>query len=76
MAADDGTVTYTSPTEGAISFGFDQPLVVDGASVDLHPTARIANPFVTVPFEGRRYEIRAGHATLTLDFDRWSRRER
>jgi hypothetical protein len=76
VAAANGTVTYDSPTEGPMTFGFHAPFVVDGKSVDLHSTARISNPFVTVPFEGRRYDIRLGRDDLVLDFDRWTQRGR
>ncbi len=67
-------VRYTSPTEGAMTFGWDEPLTVAGEAVDLHPPARMDNPFVTVRFEDRVYDISAGDAALTLDFDRWERR--
>ncbi len=73
ISAADGTVAYQSPTEGAMTFGFDAPLVVDGRTVDLQPDARISNRYVEVPFEGRDYEIRDGDAALSLDFDRWTR---
>jgi hypothetical protein len=31
------------------------------------------NPFVHVPFEGRRYDVKAGGSSLQLDFDGWTR---
>ncbi|HEX5096961.1 MAG TPA: hypothetical protein VFX21_13135 [Acidimicrobiia bacterium] len=69
----DLNVDYTSPTEGHMRFGSTGPLTVNDTEVDLHPTARIDNPFVTVPFEGKTYEIKAGDDTLTLDFANWKR---
>jgi len=66
-------VTYVSPIAGAMAFGTDTPLTVDGEEVDLHPPARMDNPFVTVPFEGKSYAITAGDRSLTLDFDEWTR---
>jgi hypothetical protein len=69
----DQHVSYTSPTQGAIEFGWTGDLTVAGKSFDLHPTDRIKNPFVTVPFEGRRYDIRRGDAQLVLDFESWQR---
>jgi hypothetical protein len=69
----DGTVGYNSPTEGVMTFGFHRPLSVKGQSVDLHPTARIDNRYVQVPFQGRHYVIRDGHDALLLDFDHWTR---
>jgi hypothetical protein len=68
-----GTVTYSSPTEGTMTFGFDAPLTVKGQTVELHEDARIDNPFVTVPFDGRRYEVKGADASLILDFDAWTR---
>ncbi|MET1001139.1 MAG: hypothetical protein ABWZ15_04955 [Acidimicrobiia bacterium] len=72
-ATPDLSVEFTSPTEGAMTFGWTGPLRIDGADVDLHPEARMSNPFVEVPFEGTMYEIRAGDDSLTLDFNTWTR---
>lgn len=73
VADDMRSVEYTSPGQGTLRFGATGPLTVDGDEVA--PTeARMENPFVTVPWEGRRYEIRAGDDALTLDFDAWERR--
>ena len=41
--------------------------------IELHPDARMENPFVTVPFEGRRYEIGCDGSELVLDFEEWTR---
>ncbi|MDZ4827602.1 MAG: hypothetical protein SGJ13_14230 [Actinomycetota bacterium] len=72
---DFGAVEYHSPSQGILSFAATGPLEVDGVAAT--PTEhRMANPFVTVPFEGRRYEITAGSATLVLDFEAWSRSQR
>ena len=73
VVAGDGTVAYNSPTEGVMTFGFHQPLVVQGQSVDLHPTPRIDNRYVQVPFQGRHYVVRDGGDSLILDFDHWTR---
>lgn len=66
-------VEFASPVEGTMEFGWSAPLTVDGEEVDLHLAPRMRNPFVEVPFEGRRYEIVAGDESLTLDFDEWTR---
>lgn len=66
-------VQYGSPSEGTMQFGWTGPLRVDGRDVALHTDERIDNPWVQVPFEGRRYVIRDRDASLTLDFDRLSR---
>jgi hypothetical protein len=70
----DRNVSYTSPGAGRLTFGWNAPLRVDGSEVALHPPARMDNPFVQVPFEGRRYEVRLGDDALVLDFAAWSRR--
>lgn len=70
----DQRVSYTSPVQGAITFAWSEDLTVAGTPVELHPEARMANPFVTVPFEGRQYDIRHGEQRLVLDFDAWERR--
>ncbi len=67
------SVEYNSPTEGKITFGSTQPLVVNGKPINLHEDARIDNPFVRVPFQGRHYDIKLGNASLDLDFETWTR---
>jgi hypothetical protein len=70
----DHKVAYTSPTEGPLTFGWQQALMQRNRAVDLHPSARMDNPFVEVPFEGRQYKIQINGDHLTLDFDAWTRR--
>jgi len=72
----DHTVAYTSPQQGSMTFGWTQPLRVAGKTIDLHPSDRMDNPFVQVPFEGRRYDVVEGDHRLTLDFDAWTRAAR
>lgn len=62
-------VTYDSPSRGRISFGWHAPLRVDGDEVPLRHDMRLDNPFVTLPFDGRRYEVTHGAHRLVLDFD-------
>jgi hypothetical protein len=71
--SDDHRVTYTSPTEGPLSFGWQQPLMLRNRAVDLHPPARMDNPFVKVPFGGQQYKVQINGDHLTLDFDAWTR---
>ncbi len=75
---DDGVsqgfdVSYVSPTEGALEFGWEGPLLVDGAEVPISDYPRYDNPFAQVPFESKVVEIRDGDASLRLDFDTWTR---
>jgi hypothetical protein len=70
---DGRIVEYVSPKQGTMRFGWSAPLTVDGREIDVHPDPRMDNPFVRVPFDGRKYEIRAGDTSLVLDFDGWTR---
>jgi len=68
VAASGFDVAYTSPTQGALSYGWAAPLVVDGAPVAQHGYPRWSSPWAEVPRDGYRYEIDAGAASLVLDF--------
>ena len=68
-------VTWVSPVEGAVEFSWSGPFRVRGEEVDLHPDARMDNPYVYVPFGGRNYDVRCGDERLVLDFDAWSRED-
>jgi hypothetical protein len=70
----DDAVSWVSPVEGAVEFSWSGPLRVRGEVVDLHPEARMHNPYVHIPFGGRHYDIRCGGERLVLDFDAWSRK--
>jgi hypothetical protein len=69
----DESVAWVSPVEGPLEFSWSGPLRVRGDVIDLHPGPRMDNPYVQVPFEGRRYDIRCGDERLILDFDDWTR---
>ena len=71
----DGRVRFDVPTEGEMTFAWTGPLTVAGTPIELHPDARMDNPFVTVPFGGRRYDdrmrrVRAGPRLRRLDAHR------
>ncbi len=66
-------VTYQSPSEGRMQFSTSGPLSVDGATVDLHPTARFDNPFGHTGADDTKVTISEGGATLRLDTARWTR---
>ena len=66
-------VSYTSPTEGPLTFGWNDPLRLRNRTIALHPSERIDNPFVKVPFQGKRYNVKVNGDHLTLDFDAWTR---
>jgi hypothetical protein len=67
-------VQYRTLAGEELAWSTDGPLTAGGAPVELQPADRFDNPFLQVPFEGRRYEISASGASLVLDFDDWTRR--
>ena len=75
-------VTYDSPSQGRITFGWDPkgtdplvPLTVGGTAVDLHPdTFRWDAPFATAAWDEGRYHAELDGATLDVDFDAGTRR--
>ena len=66
-------VTYQSPKQGAVSFGWHKPLTVDGSEIELKWGSRYDNPFVKSGFNSTHYEIKNGPDSLVLDFDKPSR---
>ena len=60
--------SYASPTQGAMTFGWNTPFAVNGATIALHGTKRYDNPYVTAPVGAQRYAIRIDGSELTLDF--------
>jgi hypothetical protein len=61
-------VSYDSPSQGPMSFGWHAPLVVRGQEVALSDYPRFDNPFVRTEFGETRYQIREGEYELLLDF--------
>ena len=51
VACDGTSVCYTSPSCGEFSFGWDEPLTVDGGEVALRHSCRYDNPFCKAPFD-------------------------
>ena len=67
---DDGfDVSYTSPSQGTMTFGWDKPLTVDGQEVQQADFKRFDNPFLQAEFDSGRYELTVGEKHLTLDHD-------
>lgn len=60
-------VTYGSPTQGEMSFSWTGPLTVDGAEVDIHPEARIDNPYAQVALGDDLIRIAKGGSWLKID---------
>ena len=62
-------VVYDSPSQGRVTFGWHQPLVVAGTEIELDGYPRFDNPYVQTEFDSRRYEVVSGAYSLLLDFD-------
>lgn len=67
--AEDGSVTWTSPSVGEIKVGWTGPFTVDGAEINLGPYKRFDNSFSDVDFGSKKTRIRSGDRTLELDFE-------
>ncbi len=67
------SVTYHSPSQGVLRFGWDGEFTQDGQPVDLHPPVRYDNIYVRAPFPAERLEIAHAGQTLTLDWPSASR---
>lgn len=66
LDGDTQHLTYESPSVGNIVIGWEEPFLVEGRAVDLHPAARFDNPYCEAPFPsdslhigcaGRRAEL-------------------
>ncbi len=66
-------VEWRSPATGTLSFGSTGPFQVDGEEQPLADFPRHASPWGTVERLEQRYELTAGDASLTLDFDAMTR---
>jgi hypothetical protein len=71
--SDGFDVTYVSPSQGPISFGWEAPFVVAGREVVLDRFPRFENPFVAADFGARTLSVEHEEFTLRLDFDAPSR---
>jgi len=66
-------VTWTSPSQGRIEFGWDRPLTVNGAVQPLSDYPRIESPWARVPFDSTDFVIKSGEHTLRVDVTEPSR---
>lgn len=60
-------VRYVSPAEGELRFGTEGAFTVGGAPVDLHPQARMDNPYARVAEGQTAWTITAQGARWTMD---------
>ncbi len=61
-------VTYDSPSQGRLKFGWTGPLTQNDAAVQLHNYPRYRNPFVRAEFPSERVTMHHGDQQLTLDW--------
>ncbi len=62
-------VEYHSPGNGLVRFGWEGPLLVDGAEIQLREYSRYDNPYVTATFDPKEINIAAGNHTLSIDWE-------
>ncbi len=68
-AGDTISVDWTSPTNGELSFGWDEPFLVDGEEQELTDFPRHDSPWGQVERLAKQYRLTAGESVLDLDFD-------
>lgn len=61
-------VAFESPSRGTVEFGWEGPLVVNGADVPISDYKRFDNPWVQTDFMDTRYVVSDGAHRLVLDF--------
>ncbi|MDR1569717.1 MAG: hypothetical protein LBS72_04430 [Oscillospiraceae bacterium] len=59
--------TYSSPSQGDMSFGWNGDLTVCGEAVPIHGYKRYENPFCTAEFNSDRLEINCDGQSVILD---------
>jgi hypothetical protein len=66
-------VTYASPSQGRLTFGWEAPFTVRGTLVPVADFPRYDNPFAQVPFDSQHYDIAFEGYGARLDFPRGTR---
>jgi hypothetical protein len=64
----DSNISYRSPSQGYLQFGWKGPLVQDGRQVPLGDYPRYASPYAQVPFPPEDILISLGEETLHIDW--------
>lgn len=63
------SVSYQSPGNGLVRFGWEDPFSVDGVEIQLHEYLRYDNPYVKAEFDAAEIRISAGGHELNLDWN-------
>lgn len=64
---------YESPSLGRVEFGWDNPLMVAGEEINLHPDKRLDCPYGGSEFGSGRYEVECEGHRLRLDHEQGAR---
>ncbi len=75
VQVDGLNVSYRAPGVGAVTFGWDGPLQIDGRPEPLTDYARFDNPYCQSQYGSGRYVISHAGLQLVLDFATNERRE-
>ena len=62
-------VSYTSPGNGRIEFGWNGPLTVEGKAISLRDYSRWSNPYTHTVFGSEKFHVELNEKTLDLDFN-------
>ena len=73
LAFDGLTVTYHSPSQGQLRFGWTGDLTQNDQLIALHRNARYDNPYVQADFPSENVYIRCGEHSLSLDWNTTTR---
>lgn len=68
LRCDGLDVTFDSPGNGRVTFGWERPFCVDGVEVRLRDYPRYDNPFVQAEFDPQRVSVAAAGHELVLDW--------
>lgn len=63
------SVTYDSPSQGLLQFGWRRPFTCNGKRVQLHFDMRYDNPYSQTPFASSIIEFRLGDQILRLNWE-------
>lgn len=73
ISGDGLNTTYYSPSEGAVSYGWEAPLVVKGKQMPLRWEYRYDNPYCKAPFNSTCIVIEKDGEKIILDFNKTKR---
>jgi hypothetical protein len=64
----DSSVSYHSPSQGHLQFGWKGPLLLDGREIPLGDYPRYASPYAQAPFPPEEIKIDLGEESLHIDW--------